>query len=61
MPTCVGYLITIMSKGVHVPVVGKKGSPHMLTHLSQKGRFFIFFSSKQMLSLHLKYTVVVIN
>lgn len=61
MPTHVGYFISIMSKGVHVPVVGKKGSPHMLTHLSQIVRFFIFFSSKQMLSPHLKYAVMVIN
>ena len=61
MSTCVEYFITIMSKDVHVLVVGKKGSPHMLPYLSQIVRFFIFFSSKQMLSPHLKYAVMVIN
>lgn len=44
-----------------MPVVGKKGSPHMLTHLSQIVKFFIFSSPKQMLPPHLKYTVMVIN
>lgn len=48
-----------MSKVVHELVVGKKRSPHMLTHLSQ--RFFNFSSPKQMLSPHLKYAVMVIN
>lgn len=61
MPTCVGCFITIMSKGVHILAVGSKGSPHILPYLSQIVRFFIFFPSKQMLSLHLKYAVMVIN
>lgn len=61
LPTCVGDFITVMSEGVHVPVVGKKGSPHMLAHLSQIVRFFILSSSKQMLSPHLKYAVIFIN
>lgn len=61
VPTCVGDFITVMNKGVHVPVVGKKGGPHMLTHLSQIVRFFILCSSKQMLSPHLNYAVMVIN
>lgn len=41
VPTCVGDFITVMNKGVHVPVVGKKESPHVLTHLSQIVRFFL--------------------
>lgn len=60
LPTYIGYFITLMNKGVLVPVFGKKGSLHMLTHLSQIMRFFTF-SSKQMLLQHLKYAVIVIN
>lgn len=33
----------------------------MLIHLSQIARVFIFSSSKQMLSPHLKYAIMVIN
>lgn len=61
MPTCAGDFITITSKGVPVLAVGKKGSPHMLTHLGQMVRFFLFSSPKQMLLLHLKYAIMVIN